>query len=48
MRRLLAITDRMEDNADIFARFMNEGESRQPVLETFRRRVYEQIRVAVR
>ena len=36
--------DRMDDNADIFARFMNEAEFRQIVQETLRRRVYDEIR----
>jgi len=36
--------DRMDDNADIFARFMNETDFRQIVQETLRRRVYDEIR----
>ena len=36
--------DRMEDNEAIFTRFMNEGEFRQAVEGTLRRRVYDRIR----
>lgn len=36
--------DRMEQNEDIFNRFMNDGQFQQVVEETLRRQVYDQIR----